>query len=46
MGMAAKLVKKALGIRGARTDNGKGNSLFKVRSSGWIQQPVSEFLLC
>ncbi|GFZ11718.1 P-loop containing nucleoside triphosphate hydrolases superfamily protein [Actinidia rufa] len=40
MGMATKLVKKALGVRGARPDNKIGNKVFKARSaSGWIQKP-------
>uniref|UniRef100_A0A5B6ZII2 Uncharacterized protein n=1 Tax=Davidia involucrata TaxID=16924 RepID=A0A5B6ZII2_DAVIN len=40
MGTAAKLVKKALGVRGPQLDNERGNSLFKARSApGWIQQP-------
>ncbi|GMP35161.1 hypothetical protein CsSME_00007726 [Camellia sinensis var. sinensis] len=41
MGMAANLVKKALGVSGAQPDNEVGNKVFKARSaSGWIQKPV------
>ncbi|KAF7123119.1 hypothetical protein RHSIM_Rhsim12G0209300 [Rhododendron simsii] len=41
MGMATKLVKKALGARGARQGNQIGNKVFKARSvSAWIQKPL------
>ncbi|KAA8541647.1 hypothetical protein F0562_022799 [Nyssa sinensis] len=41
MGMAAKLVKKALCVRGPRPDNERGNSLFKARPAHrWIQPPL------
>uniref|UniRef100_A0A5B6ZKH8 Uncharacterized protein n=1 Tax=Davidia involucrata TaxID=16924 RepID=A0A5B6ZKH8_DAVIN len=41
MGMAAKLVKKALSVRGPRPDNERGNSLFKARPAPrWIKQPL------
>lgn len=41
MGMAANLVKKALGVSGAQPDNEVGNKVFKARSaSGWIQKPL------
>ncbi|KAA8540250.1 hypothetical protein F0562_024187 [Nyssa sinensis] len=43
MGMAAKLVKKALGVCGPQLDKERGNSLFKARSDpGWIQQPIDK----
>ncbi|XP_059643151.1 uncharacterized protein LOC132285009 isoform X2 [Cornus florida] len=41
MDMAAKLVKKAIGVRGPRPNNERGNGLFKARlAPGWIQQPL------
>lgn len=41
MGMATKLVKKALGARVVRPGNQTGNKVFKARSvSAWIQKPL------
>ncbi|XAR49899.1 hypothetical protein NMG60_11004075 [Bertholletia excelsa] len=40
MGMAAKLVKKALRVCGPRQDNNIGNKIFEARpASGWTQKP-------
>ena len=41
MGMAAKLVKKALGVHNSQTDDNKRDKVLKKRSSAeQIQQPV------
>ena len=43
MGMAAKLVKKALGVHNSQTDDNKREKVLKKRSSAeQIQQPVSQ----
>lgn len=39
-GMAAKLVKKALGVRNSQPDNELGNEVVKAKSSPCIQQPL------
>ncbi|KAM7480602.1 hypothetical protein LguiA_028815 [Lonicera macranthoides] len=41
MGTAARLVKKAFGVRGPRSDKERGNKVFKARLAPlWVQQPL------
>lgn len=40
MGMAAQLVKKALGVRSSQTDDDIGSKVLKRRYADQIQQPV------